>query len=413
MDVHEVNRVRAKLAFFVDDVFATVPRTDQRAKSDCYLRGLMLDGRRKSIQAMTSRLRDGNEQNLQQFVNQSTWDPLPVRRRIAERMTARISPEAWVIDDVSFPKDGRMSVAVAPQYCGALGKRANCQVAVSVHACTATASCPLQWRLFLPTEWVDDAERRAACRVPADIGHREKWRLALDILDELAGWGTASRVILADAAYGTNAAFRGELTQRGLSYVLSVRSGVTAHPFDAVPEAPARKGVQGCWPQPRYRQPPPAVAALATALGSEAFTNVTWRQGSRGPMASRFAALRVRPAGNAIIRPLRTRASAEQGWWDGILPDLWLLAEWPQNAKAPTEYWFSNLPTRTPLQDLVHYAKLRWRVEHDYRELKHGLGLDHFEGRSWPGWQHHVTLVTAAHAFLTEQRLSPKASTPA
>ncbi|MFD9633913.1 IS701 family transposase, partial [Streptomyces violascens] len=311
------------------------------------------------------------------------------------------------------PKDGRMSVGVAPQYCGALGKRANCQVAVSVHAVTAAASCPLQWRLFLPEEWAADTERRRMCKVPADIGHREKWLLALDILDELTVWGMPPRVVLADAAYGTNAALRSELTERGLGYVLSVRSDVTAHPFDAVPEAPARKGSNGCWPQPRYRQAPLSVAAHADGLGHDAFTEVTWRQGSRGPMRSRFAALRVRPAGNSIVRPLRSRASAEQGWWDGVLPDLWLLAEWPAEAEAPTEYWFSNLPAATPLEDLVGWAKLRWRVEHDYRELKHGLGLDHFEGRSWPGWHHHVTLVTAAHAFLTEQRLSPKAPTPA
>ncbi|MFI6473497.1 IS701 family transposase [Streptomyces sp. NPDC050516] len=390
-------------------MFASVPRKDQRAKSDCYLRGLMTDGRRKSIQAMAGRLPDGNEQNLQQFVNQSTWDPAPVRRRIAERMTAVIGPEAWVVDDVSFPKDGRRSVGVAPQYCGALGKRANCHV----HAATATASCPLQWRLFLPQEWTDDAERRTACKVPASVGHREKWRLALDILDELVAWGLPPRVVLADAAYGTNASFRTALTERGLGYVLSVRSDVTAHPFDAVPEAPLRKGTHGCWPQPRYRQAPPAVVAHATYLGRGAFTEVTWRQGSRGPMRFRFAALRVRPASNSITRPLRAQASAEQGWWDGVLPDLWLLAEWPDDAQTPTEYWFSNLPTDTTLKDLAGWAKLRWRVEHDYRELKHGLGLDHFEGRSWPGWHHHVTLATAAHAFLTEQRLSPKAPTPA
>ncbi|QCX74661.1 Transposase DDE domain protein [Streptomyces sp. YIM 121038] len=406
-------RVRAKLALFVADVFASVPRKDQRAKGDCYLRGLMLDGRRKSIQAMASRLPDGNEQNLQQFVDQSTWDPMPVRRRIAERMTGLIGPEAWVVDDVSFPKDGRMSVGVAPQYCGALGKRANCQVAVSVHAVTATASCPLQWHLFLPKEWAADTERRTACKVPADIGHREKWLLALDIRDELTAWGIPPRVVLADAAYGTNAAFRTALTERGLGYVLSIHADATARPFDAVPEAPARKGTNGCWPHPRYRQAPLAVSAHAANLGHRGFTDVTWRQGSRGPLHSRFAAQRVRPASNSIVRPLRSRASAEQGWWDGVLSDLWLLVEWPAGAEEPTEYWFSNLPAHTKLEDLAGWAKLRWRVEHDYRELKHGLGLDHFEGRSWPGWHHHVTLATAAHAFLTEQRLSPKAPTPA
>ncbi|WP_217130059.1 IS701 family transposase [Streptomyces sp. AC558_RSS880] len=412
MDAHEVNRVRAKSALYVADVFASLPRKDQRSKGDCYLRGLMLDGRRKSIQAMAARLPDGNEQNLQQFVNQSTWDPVPVQRRIAERMLPLINPAAWVIDDVSVPKDGRMSVAVAPQYCGALGKRANCQVAVSVHAASDTSSCPLQWRLFLPKEWAADTERRTITRVPPEAWHREKWRLALDMLDTLADWGMRPPVVVADAAYGTNAHLRAGLAQRGIDYVLAIRADVSAHPFDAKPIAPDRKGPIGCWPQPRYRRPALSVAALAAGLGQEAFTSLTWRQGLRGALRSRFAAVRVRPAGKAVERPIRAAASAEQGWWDGVLPDCWLLIEWPEGAETPTEYWLSSLPADTPIADLVRLAKVRWRIEHDYRELKHGLGLDHFEGRSWPGWHHHVTLVTAAHAFLTEQRLAPKAPTP-
>ncbi|QQC87318.1 IS701 family transposase [Streptomyces alfalfae] len=412
MDAHEVNRVRAMLALFVADVFASVPRRDQRAKGDCYLRGLMLDGRRKSIQAMSLRLPDGNEQNLQQFVNQSTWDPVPVQRRINERLLPLVSPVAWVIDDVSVPKDGRMSVATAPQYCGALGKRANCQVAVSVHAASDTASCPLQWRLFLPQEWASDSNRRAKTIVPPEVTHREKWRLALDMLDTLADWGMTPPAVVADAAYGTNAHLRAALDDRQLAYMLAIRSDVTAHPFDAEPHAPARNGPVGCWPQPRYRDPALSVAALAAGLEPEAFTTLTWRHGSRGQLRSRFAAVRVRPAGKAVERPIKSAASAGQGWWDGILPDCWLLLEWPQDAEAPTDYWLSNLPADTPVADLVRLAKVRWRIEHDYRELKHGLGLDHFEGRSWPGWHHHVTLVAAAHAFLTERRLSPKVPGP-
>ncbi|MFE3018302.1 IS701 family transposase [Streptomyces sp. NPDC059256] len=412
MDAYEVERVRAELGVFVADVFASVPRRDQRAKGDCYLRGLMLDGRRKSIQAMAARLADGNEQNLQQFVNQSTWDPVPVQRRICERMLPLIDPAVWIIDDVSVPKDGRMSAGVAPQYCGALGKRANCQVAVTVHAAADTASCPLQWRLFLPSEWDSDAHRRSRCRIPPTTGHREKWRLALDMLDTLAAWDMTPPVVVADAAYGTNAHLRAALAERSLAYVLAVRPDITAHPFDAQPVAPPRKGPVGCTPQPRYRQPAPSLTTLATGLGQHTFTTLTWRQGSRRPLRSRFAAVRVRPAGHAVERPVKAAASSTQGWWDGVLPDCWLLAEWPAQAPAPTDYWLSNLPADTPIAKLVRLAKARWRIEHDYRELKHGLGLDHFEGRSWAGWHHHVTLVTAAHAFLTEQRLSPKAPTP-
>ncbi|MEU6889277.1 IS701 family transposase [Streptomyces viridosporus] len=412
MDAHEVNRARAKLALFVADVFASVPRRDQRAKGDCYLRGLMPDGRRKSIQPMAERLPDGNEQNLQQFVNQSTWDPVPVRRRIAERMVPLIGPEAWAVDDVSFPKDGKMSVAVARQYCGALGKRANCQVAVSVHAVSDAASCPLQWRLFVPREWADDPVRRRKTGMPQEIGHREKWRLALDSIDELAGWGMVPPVLVADAGYGQNADFRDGLDGRGIGYVVAVRSDAAVHPQDAEPVTPPWSG-SGRKPQPRYRDTPSPVVAPATGQGRRAFTEVTWREGSRGPMRSRFLALRVRPAGIRARRLARAAATAREGCWNGVLPEATLLVEWPEDAEAPTDYWLSNLPAATPMAELVRLARIRWRIEHDYRELRYGLGLDHFEGRSWTGWHHHVTLVTAAHAFLTEQRLAPKADTAA
>lgn len=167
---------------------------------------------------------------------------MPVRRRIVERMVPRIGPDAWAVDDVSFPKDGRMSVAVAHQYCGALGKQANCQVAVSVHAVSDTASCPLQWRLFVPQEWADDAVRRQKTGIPPEVGHREKWRLALDILDELAGWNLVPPVVVADAGYGQNADFRDGLHGRGIGYVVAVRSDVTVHPHDVRPTAPVWSG---------------------------------------------------------------------------------------------------------------------------------------------------------------------------
>ncbi len=252
-----------ELAAFVADVFASVPRRDQRAKGDCYLRGLMLDGRRKSIQPMAERLPDGNEQNLQQFVNQSPWDPVPVRRRIAERMVPLIGPDAWAVDDVSFPKDGRMSVGLGHQYCGALGKQANCQVAVSVHAVTDAASCPLQWRLFLPKEWAQDPARRRITGVPDQIGHREKWRLAPEVLDELAGWGLVPPVVVADAGYGQDSDFRHAVAERHIPWVVGARGDLSVQPHEAAPTTPAWSG-NGRSPQPRCRQPPVAVAGCPT-----------------------------------------------------------------------------------------------------------------------------------------------------
>jgi SRSO17 transposase len=219
-------------------------------------------------------------------------------------------------------------------------------------------------------------------------------------------------VVVADAGYGQNADFRDGLAERGIAYVVAVRSDVTVHPHDAQPATPPWSG-NGRRPQPRYRDKPSSVAALAAGHGRRAFTEVTWRQGSRGPMRSHFLALRVRPAGVRARRLAQAAATARDGRWDGVLPELRLLVEWPEGADAPTGYWLSSLPDTVPVAELVRLAKIRRRIEHDYRELKHALGLDHFEGRSWSGWHHHVTLVTAAHAFLTELRLSPKARTPA
>jgi SRSO17 transposase len=402
----QLRRIRTRLAAFAQDVFASIPRKDQRRWGQTYLRGLLLDGKRKSIEPMAARLARGDpatdayalEQALQQFVNQSPWDPTPVRRRLAERMTTALAPDAWVVDDTAFPKFGRHSVGVAPQYCGALGKVANCQVGVSVHAVTEQASCPIDWRLFLPEEWDHDAQRRRKAHVPDDAHHRPKWQLALDMLGELAGWGLVPPVVLADAAYGEVAEFRLGLEQRELAYVVQVPATISAYLPDVAPELVPYTG-RGRPPVARYRQPRSWLRQLVLDVGEQTATTVAWRQGADGQeLASRFVVLRVRPAGVRLRRAAR----------GGQLPVRWLLAEWPAGEPEPIKYWLANLPDDTSMVELVRLAKLRWRVEHDDRELKDALGLDHFEGRSWPGWHHHVTLVSVAHAFVTLQRLDPK-----
>jgi SRSO17 transposase len=336
---------------------------------------------------------------LQEFVNQSPWDWAPVRKALAGRMSAEIGPEAWVIDDTGFPKFGKHSVGVARQYSGSLGKVGNCQVAVSVNAATDEASCPLDWRLFIPEEWDEDTvfnqDRRAKCQLPEDVHHVEKWRLALGMIDELTGWGVDPRVILADGAYGDNTQFRQELEERGISYVLDVKATTSAYAQDVKPERPAYGGM-GQPPKARYRQAPSSLSDLALAAGVDAARTVTWREGTRGKMTSRFLALRVRPA-NIKLRNAASRAGQE-------IPLCWLLCEWPEGKDAPVKYWLSNLPQDTDLKDLVRLGKIRWRIEHDYRELKDALGLDHFEGRTYRGLNHHITLVSVAHAFLTLQR---------
>jgi SRSO17 transposase len=394
----ELARIRGRLEAFAEDVFASLARADQRARGQCYLRGLMLDGRRKSIEPMAARLGGVHYQALHHFVAVSPWDWRPVRRRLAEVMTAALGPIAWVVDDTGFPKDGPCSVGVQRQYSGTLGKRANCQLGVSVNAVTEQASCPLDWRLFLPERWDDAAmaTRRAACYLPEQVQHRPKWELVLDMLDELAGWDLVPPVLLADSGYGEVGEFRGGLDARQVPYVVEVRADTSAYPEQVQPTVAPYAG-KGRRPRPRYRQPPSSLAQLALAAGQQASVDLIWRRGSRGLQRGRFLALRVRPAG-VIPRRLARAAGGE-------LPVRWLLVEWPHGKVEPTKYWLSNLPERTPLVELVRLARSRWRVEQDYRELKGALGLDHFEGRSWPGWHHHVTLVSVAHGFLTLERL--------
>ncbi|MGH2885881.1 MAG: IS701 family transposase, partial [Solirubrobacteraceae bacterium] len=341
-------------------MFASMRRKDQRRWGEVYLRGLMLDGKRKSIEPMAARVEDGDEQCLQQFVSQSPWDWRPVRRELAVRMVGELEPVAWAIDDTGFPKLGRESVGVARQYCGALGKIGNCQVGVSVSAVSDEASCPIDWRLFVPQEWDQDAERRERCRLPDEERHRPKWELAIEMLDELAGWGLRPSVIVADAGYGEITEFRQALSERELSFVLQVKGATSVLGLDAQPELRAWKGL-GKQPVARYHQTRTSLRELALAAGEAALSDVSWREGSRGELRSRFLALRVRPA-NVKLRRAAANAGRE-------LAVNWMLVEWPPGAEEPVKYWLADLPPDTSLHELVLLAKVRWRIEHDYREL--------------------------------------------
>jgi SRSO17 transposase len=428
-----MDQVRPRLEAFAAEMLGGLARSDQRAKGELYLRGLMLDGKRKSMQPMAARL-GVDHQQLQQFVSSSTWDHVEVARRVARWADGFVRPDAYVIDDTGFPKDGADSPGVARMYSGSLGKVGNCQIGVSVHAVTDWASAAINWRLFMPKSWDPAAttdpvaiaeirRRRARCRIPEEVAHREKWRLALDMLDQITadqetgedtgdedtgGWGLPDRPVVADAGYGDITEFRLGLAERGLPYVVAVKGTTSAYPADAVPVTPPYSG-RGRPPVPRYRDDPSNLAALALAAGRRELRRVTWRHGSRknarnptAAMASRFLALRVRPANRDIPRTA-----------DDTLPECWLIAEWPPGKPEPTDYWLSTMPAETPLRELVRLAKIRWRIEHDYRELKDGLGLDHFEGRSYAGWHRHVTLTALAQAFCTQLRYDPKALAPA
>ena len=394
-------------------------RSDQRVKGELYVRGLLTDGARKSMQPMAERL-GVDHQQLQQFVTSSTWDYASVRASVARWAVDTIDPAAYVIDDTGFPKDGTASACVARQYSGTLGKTGNCQIGVSVQLATDAASVAADWRLFCPASWDDTTisdpdkaatvrERRDRAGIGDDVRHREKWRLALDMLDEMIDtWGLPKLPVAADSGYGDCTLFRLGLAERGLRYVVQVDPTATAHHGDAVPVTAPYTG-RGRPAKPAYPDPPVTFKTLALAAGRDTARRVTWRRGSRrtntnptAAMSSHFLRLRIRPANRDIPRGP-----------DGSLSECWLIVEWPPDTAEPVKYWLSNLDIRTPLKTLVRIAKIRWRVEHDYRELKTGLGIDHFEGRSFVGWHRHVTLTVLAQAFCTMLRLDPKADAPA
>ena len=411
--------IRPRLVEFTTEMFGPLGGYHQPAKGELYVRGLLTDGQRKSMQPMAERL-GVDHQQLQQFITSSSWDYKAVRRNVATWAARTIHPQAYVIDDSGFPKDGKASPCVARQYSGTLGKTANCQIGVSVQMVTDHASLAANWRLFCPEKWDDTTvsdpatagrvrTRRQRAGIPDTVRHREKWRPALDMLDQMTGgWGLDKLPVVADSGYGDATELRLGLDERGMDYVVEVDPTASAYPAQAIPTTAPYTG-RGRPPVPTYPHPPATLRELALAAGRRTLRRVTWRHGTRrskdnptAAMRSRFMAIRVRPANRHIPRNA-----------DGSLPEQWLIAEWPPNTAEPTKYWLSNMDSGTSLATLVRTGKIRWRVEHDYRELKTGLGIDHFEGRSLIGWHRHVTLVVLAQAFCTLLRLDPKASAPA
>ncbi|MGH7624841.1 MAG: IS701 family transposase [Gemmatimonadaceae bacterium] len=401
MDSRALAAAERRLTSFLDDFLSLLGRSERRHWAELYVRGLLLDGERKSIEPMAGRLPGADVQALRQFVNQSPWDWAPVQEALTIQMMDRLLPEAMLIlDETSFPKQGTHSVGVARQYCGALGKTANCQVAVSLHLGTDTGCVPLVWKLYLPETWTNDPARRAEAGIPTPVGYRTKTELALDALDAALARGVGRRVVLADSAYGNSFAFRAALTARELPYCVQVEPTTKAWLTPPAPNTPPAYQGHG---RPRRRPPrnelpmPHDFAALAHALPATAWHGVTWRPGSKGPLRSRFARVPVWLAHRwTTTRTVPTTA-------------VDLLIEWPRDEAAPTKYWLADLRGESAgLRRLVRLAKGRWRIEMDYRELKEEVGLDHFEGRSWTGWHHHVTLATLAYAFLVLETVRGK-----
>ena len=330
-------------------------------------------------------------QRIQEAVNVAQWDEKELYRRVAQRATKKLSSiDAWVIDDTGFPKKGKHSVGVQRQYSGTLGRIDNCQIATSLHLASQDAGICIGMRLYLPESWCKDRARRRKVGVPDDVVFRKKWELALDQIDTALGWSLAAKPILGDAAFGDCGEFRRSLKERQLQYVLAVSECTSVWPPNTRLEPPPPHNGRSGRPRTNWNAPdgetPLSVATLAAQLKSR---TIDWTTSKRG----RFAACRIRTAH-------RHRNGVPPG------DDQWLVIEYRNG--APAKFWFSNLPANTALKHLVYLAKLRWRIERDYQEMKGQLGLDHYEGRRWNGFHHHCACVAAAHAFLALHRaLSP------
>jgi len=375
-----------------------------------YCTALLLPGERKSVEPMAARLAPDNvrrmHQSLHHVVADAPWNDEAVLDRcldfVLPAMLRQEPVVAWVVDDTGFPKKGQESVGVARQYCGQVGKQDNCRVAVSLSVTTEKASMPIAFRLYLPEAWTKDRKRRKKTGVPDEIKFQTKAQIALEQIQRARERGIPEGVVLADAGYGNDTSFRTALTRMELTYVMGVQSTVTVwKPGEEPKPAPARQGSTG---RPRKllqrdaKHQPVSAKELATSLPAEAWYKVTWRQGVKKKLQSRFAALRVRPAHRDY-------------WRAEPHPEEWLLIEWPSGETEPTKYWLSTLSVDTPLVEVVHMAKHRWIIERDYQELKQELGLGHYEGRGWRGFHHHATLCITAYGFLVAERnrFSPSA----
>ena len=400
--------VKERLEAFAGEVLAAaMNRPVQRVNGGLYLRGLLELGARKSLEPIVDRLGgDADYQSMQQFVADSPWDPVLVVKAVAERVAPDIDVEAWVLDDTGFPKDGKDSPGVKRQYSGTLGKRGNCQIGVSVHAIGGRGTVPLGWALYLPEDWCADQQRRRKAKIPERVAFKTKSELGVELVERAAGWEVPKAPVLGDHAYGGNTWLRDRLDHAGCEYLLSVGSDTKVFEQGTSFLVPPRTSEDGRAPwRPRPDRKPEPIGELIDRLAADTARTVTFRDGPDGePVISRFIFARVHAAHGWREDQRRS------GWREGaeVPPrEEWLIAEWPDGRDEPTDYWISNLPAGTEPERLTRLARMRWKMELDYKQLKGELGLDHYEGRSWLGWYHHTALVTAAHGFLTLERLNP------
>jgi SRSO17 transposase len=384
-------KIESRFTQYVEGLVGVIGHADRMGPLRDYCTGLIVSDARKSVEPMAAitapERTAAQHQSLLHFVGQGAWSDARVLAKVREMVLPQIERagpiEAWIIDDTSFPKKGRHSVGVSHQYCGQLGKQANCQVAVSLSIANHAASLPVAYRLYLPKNWAADDSRRRKVGVPEDIEFKTKPEIALEHIRWACEIGLPGDSVLLDAGYGHDSKLRMGITELGKTYAAGIQPQTLVW-------APGTR--RGRAPKKGRRDAPGATSVkdLAFGLPAKAWRTIKWREGTNDWLSSRFTRLRVHVA-SSHDRPEK-------------LAKEWLLIEWPEGEKEPTKYWLSTLPKNIPFRDLVDAVKLRWRIERDYQELKQEVGLGHFEGRGWRGFHHHATLCIATYGFLISER---------
>jgi SRSO17 transposase len=370
------------LSSYFDHIGMVLGNTKRRESFAVYAMGLLGDAERKSVEPLAARAcadptrANPEHQKLLHFIAESQWSDHAVRRAAAQYAIASIgqreSVATWIVDDTGFLKQGTHSVGVQRQYTGSAGKITNCQIGVSLSVATLSTHLPIDFDLYLPESWANSAAKRREGGVPHDVVFRTKPELAVAMVRRALRDNVPHGVLLADAAYGNSSAFRAAIRAEGLDYAVGIEGSTT------VWLASARNGQ------------PQSVRELAMGLGKRRYRAVTWRDGTRAPLWSWFAARRV-----VVCHDDGTAADERE--------ELWLLIEWPPSEDAPTKFTLSTLPKRTPVETLALMTKERWRTERVYEDLKGELGLDHFEGRRFRGWNHHVSVALCCYAFIVAE----------
>lgn len=380
---------------FVEPFLGAWRTKKRRLWAPVYLRGLLLPGERKSIEPLASRVAPGHDQELRHFVSESPWEAGPVEQVLWQKADTMLgsADAVLIIDDTAIPKKGDESVGVAHQYCGALGKQANCQSLVSLTLAQNDVPIPLVLRLYLPESWAEDSTRRSKVGVPDTIVFQPKWQIALDELQRVVAAGVRFGTVLADAGYGVCTEFRHKLTQMSLTWAVGISSEQKFYPANAGTRLP-RSGPMG---RPRKRPLPTharrSAKEIIARLQPKSWRRISWRNGTKGPLQAEFRAVRVRTADG----PETTERVHLPG------DEAWLVAE--RRSPGEIKYYLTNHPPTATLKTLASAIKARWSCEQAHQQLKEELGLDHFEGRSWRGLHHHALMTMVCFEFLQQERL--------